>query len=100
MVASCVVCGRCQDVYVGICFHTFPLKDENRMQAWCSAMNWPRERVAKHWRLCSVHFTADSDKESVISVYSKHLKKDAVPSIINMSDEEIIIVRNALQNLI
>ncbi|XP_033208555.1 uncharacterized protein LOC117167607 isoform X2 [Belonocnema kinseyi] len=57
-------------------------------------MNLPREKVSKCSRLCSVHFTADSYKESVLSVCSKILKKEAVPSIINMSDEEIKMIES------
>ena len=46
-------------------------------------MGLPLGKAIKGWRICSLHFTDDSYMEPVLTGGSK-LKKDAVPSIIDI----------------
>ena len=65
----------------GISFHTFPLKDKERLKNWLIAMRRDDFKPTMHSRICSKHFlTTDYHP------FSRYLKNTAIPSVFNFPE--------------
>ena len=82
------------DVKENVTFHSFPLNDEQLLQAWMKRIARKDFNPTKYSRLCSLHFKADDfishsidqqtrckQKRPNSLLTKKRLKSDAVPSI-------------------